>query len=135
MRRFMAGLLMAAGITLADTSAVDTSLGSDLPGLVEAETARVSELEEEAATLTAEVDDLASACLHVMNLDRKTITDTFNNCIRNVGIRINSSGIIRQGVIVQIYLPGFQIDGYILQNTAEFLGARKNFGFFFLGNL
>lgn len=56
-----AGLLMAAGITLADTSAVDTSRGGDLPGLVEAETARVSELEEQAATLTAEVDDLASS--------------------------------------------------------------------------
>jgi uncharacterized protein YlxW (UPF0749 family) len=55
-----AGLLMAAGITLADTSSVETSRGSDLPDLVEAETARVSELEEQAAALTAEVDDLAA---------------------------------------------------------------------------
>ena len=56
-----AGLLMAAGITLADTSAVDASRGSDLPDLVEAETARVSELEEQSADLVAEIETLAAA--------------------------------------------------------------------------
>ncbi len=58
-----AGLLMAAGITLSDTSSVDTSRGGDLPDLVEAETARVSELEEQASALTAEVDSLTSSAV------------------------------------------------------------------------
>lgn len=55
-----AGLLIAAGITLADTSAVDVTRGVDLPDLVENETERVTELEERAADLAEEVEGLTS---------------------------------------------------------------------------
>lgn len=55
-----AGLLIAAGMSTADTSDVDSARGVDLPDLVDAETAHVAELEERTATLTDEIDDLGS---------------------------------------------------------------------------
>ncbi len=56
-----AGLLMAAGISLADTSDVEASRGTELPDLVAAQQQRVSDLEELAAALSDEVDSLAGA--------------------------------------------------------------------------
>jgi uncharacterized protein YlxW (UPF0749 family) len=56
-----AGMLIAAGISLADTSAVDATRGQDLPDLVEAETARVAGLEETSASLAQQIDSLGSA--------------------------------------------------------------------------
>lgn len=53
-----AGVLIAAGISLADTSDVDASRGTDLPSLVETETERVSGLEQQAADLAADVQAL-----------------------------------------------------------------------------
>jgi uncharacterized protein YlxW (UPF0749 family) len=53
-----AGILIAAGISLADTGAVDSTRGADLPDLVAAETERVAELEERSAELTEQVDAL-----------------------------------------------------------------------------
>lgn len=53
-----AGLLIAAGISLADTSDVDASRGTDLPELVDDRTARVSALEEQANELASQVEVL-----------------------------------------------------------------------------
>lgn len=53
-----AGLLIAAGISLADTSDVDASRGTDLPSLVDAETQRVADLEEQAASLASQIETL-----------------------------------------------------------------------------
>jgi uncharacterized protein YlxW (UPF0749 family) len=53
-----AGLLIAAGISLADTSDVDTSRGTDLPALVDAETQRVADLEQQAESLAAQIEAL-----------------------------------------------------------------------------
>lgn len=53
-----AGLLIAAGISLADTSDVDATRGTDLPALVEAETQRVAELEKQAESLAAQIETL-----------------------------------------------------------------------------
>lgn len=55
-----AGLLIAAGISLADTSDVDATRGTDLPQLVEAETQRVADLETEASQLTAQIETLSA---------------------------------------------------------------------------
>lgn len=55
----VAGLLMAAGVSLADTSDVQTSRGIDLPELVDVQTQRVSELEQLATDLSEQVDALA----------------------------------------------------------------------------
>lgn len=55
----VAGLLIAAGISLADTDDVDATRGVDLPDLVEAETERVAALEEEAEGLSEQVTSLA----------------------------------------------------------------------------
>ena len=59
--RGAAGILIAAGISLADTGQVDATRGADLPDLVAAETERVAELEERSAELTEQVDGLARA--------------------------------------------------------------------------
>ena len=56
----VAGILIAAGISLADTSDVDATRGTDLPQLVDDETARVVELEERAADLTEQVETLGA---------------------------------------------------------------------------
>lgn len=55
----VAGILIAAGISLADTSDVDATRGTDLPSLVDDETARVAELEEQATELTEQVETLS----------------------------------------------------------------------------
>lgn len=54
----VAGLLIAAGISLADTSDVDTTRGTDLPALVDAETQRVTDLEQQAESLAAQIETL-----------------------------------------------------------------------------
>jgi len=56
-----AGLLIAAGISLADTGAVDASRGADLLDLVASETERVADLEERSAELTEQVEGLTRA--------------------------------------------------------------------------
>lgn len=55
-----AGVLIAAGVSLADTSDVDSTRGQDLPDLVQAQTERVAELEERSATLSEEIESLGS---------------------------------------------------------------------------
>ena len=57
----MAGLLVAAGISSADTSDVETARGTDLESLVRAETDRVESLEGLSTDLTAEVEGLADS--------------------------------------------------------------------------
>jgi uncharacterized protein YlxW (UPF0749 family) len=54
----VAGLLIAAGVDLADTDDVDIPRGSELVDIVDAQTARVAELEERTASLAQVVDDL-----------------------------------------------------------------------------
>lgn len=56
-----AGLLIAAGISLADTSTVDATRGTDLPQLVEAQTQRVAALETEVSELTAQIETAGEA--------------------------------------------------------------------------
>jgi uncharacterized protein YlxW (UPF0749 family) len=55
----VAGVIIAAGISLADTEDVDVSRGTGLADLVQVETARVGELEQQVEQLAAEVDTLA----------------------------------------------------------------------------
>jgi len=55
-----AGLLIAAGTSLADTSDVDATRGTDLPQLVEAETQRVAKLEAQASQLTDQIETLGT---------------------------------------------------------------------------
>jgi uncharacterized protein YlxW (UPF0749 family) len=57
----MAGLLIAAGISSADTSDVEAARGTDLTGLVRVETDRVAALERRVQDLDAEVEGLADA--------------------------------------------------------------------------
>lgn len=57
----MAGLLIAAGISSADTSDVEAARGTDLAGLVSIETDRVAALEQRVQDLDAEVDGLAES--------------------------------------------------------------------------
>jgi uncharacterized protein YlxW (UPF0749 family) len=56
-----AGILIAAGISLADAGAVEATRGADLPDLVAAETDRVDSLEERSVELTEQVDALTRA--------------------------------------------------------------------------
>ena len=55
----VAGLLIAASVSSADTSTVDATRGTDLPALVDAETQRVAELEEQSESLAAQVETLS----------------------------------------------------------------------------
>jgi uncharacterized protein YlxW (UPF0749 family) len=55
-----AGLLIAAGTSLAGSSDVDATRGTDLPQLVQAETQRVAELEDRASQLAAQVETLGT---------------------------------------------------------------------------
>ncbi len=57
----MAGLLIAAGISSADTSDVEAARGTDLTGLVRVETDRVAALERRVQDLDADVEGLADA--------------------------------------------------------------------------
>lgn len=57
----MAGLLIAAGISSADTSDVEAARGTDLTGLVRVETDRVAALERRVQDVDAEVEGLADA--------------------------------------------------------------------------
>lgn len=56
----VAGLIIAAGVSLADTSDVQSARGVDLPGLVDTERERVAALEERATTLGEDIDTLGS---------------------------------------------------------------------------
>jgi uncharacterized protein YlxW (UPF0749 family) len=55
-----AGLLIAAGIQLSDDDAVSVARGGDLSGLVERQSSRVASLEQQADSLSTEVDALGT---------------------------------------------------------------------------